>query len=115
MHRILVYVGRRGRQRLQAAADRAEKPRDRMARVQVTDEVWTRFRAGLGATPVNVALGELVERAVGRQQRRTASDADGVRVAVEDARSVASELQALIARLERSAPNKGQAQPEKRR
>jgi hypothetical protein len=88
-----------------------------MARVQVTDKVWTRFRAGLGATPVNVGLGELVERAVGRQQRRTASDADGVRMAVEDARSVVSELQALIARLgaigarQRLRP----AQPEKRR
>src|SRR5438046_7212563 len=74
-----------------------------MARVQVSDEAWASFRAGLGATPVNVALGELVEREVGRQRRRSAGDVEGARLALEDARSVAEELAALVARLERIA------------
>jgi len=72
-----------------------------MARVQVSDEVWNAFRASLGATPVSVALGELVMREVGRRERRTASDEQGVRLAVQDARAVADELQEMIARLER--------------
>ncbi len=71
-----------------------------MARVQVSDEVWSAFRANLGATPVSVALGELVRREVGRRERRSASDEQGVRLAVEDARAVADELQAMIARLD---------------
>jgi len=72
-----------------------------MARVQVSDEVWSAFRASLGATPVNVALGELVRREVGRRERRTASDEQGVRLAVADARAVAEELEEMILRLER--------------
>ncbi len=78
----------------------AREPRDRMARVQASDETWVAFRAQLGVTPVSVALGRLVEREVARTARSTASDADGVRVALEDARQVAGELAALIARLE---------------
>lgn len=73
-----------------------------MARVNVSDETWAAFRAQLGLTPVSVGLGELVERAVAVERRRSASDVEGVRVALEDARVVASELAALIARLERS-------------
>jgi hypothetical protein len=42
-----------------------------------------------------------VEREVGRQRRRTSSDPDGVRLAVDDARAVADDLRALITRLER--------------
>jgi hypothetical protein len=77
-----------------------------MARVQVSDEVWAAYRAGLGATPVSVALGELVRREVGRISRRSASDPEGARVALEDARQLSDELASLIARLERagSAP-----------
>jgi hypothetical protein len=74
-----------------------------MARVQVSDEVWTAYRASLGATPVSMALGELVRREVGRAARRSASDADGARLALEDARQLAGELASLIARLERAA------------
>jgi hypothetical protein len=79
-----------------------------MARVQVSDEVWAAYRAGLGATPVSVALGELVRREVGRNARRSASDLEGVRIALEDARQLSHELAALIARLERtgSAPTR---------
>jgi len=72
-----------------------------MARVQVSDETWSAFRAGLGATPVSVELGRLVEREVAVRRRRAASDAGGVRQAVDDARIVVDELSALIARLER--------------
>lgn len=71
-----------------------------MARVQVSDEAWSAFRAGLGSTPVSVELGRFVEREVASRRRRGASDAVSVRQAVDDARVVVGELSALIARLE---------------
>jgi hypothetical protein len=71
-----------------------------MARVQVTDETWAAYRVSLGATPVSVAIGRLVEREVASHRRRTELDADAVRDAVQDARLVADELATLIARLE---------------
>jgi hypothetical protein len=71
-----------------------------MARVQVSDETWSAFRAGLGATPVSVGLGRLVEREVAGRRRRRASDVGDVRQAVDDARVVVDELSALIARIE---------------
>ena len=71
-----------------------------MARVQVSDEVWTAFRVGLGPRPLSVALGELVEREVGRQRRRSAGDLESARLALEDARELSQELTVLIARLE---------------
>ena len=37
-----------------------------MARVRATDEVWAEFRAAAGLQPINVLLGELVERHVQR-------------------------------------------------
>jgi len=72
-----------------------------MARVQVSDATWAAYRSALGATPVSVGLGKLVEREVARHRRRTAVDAAGVQDAVEDARAVARELAALISRMER--------------
>lgn len=75
-----------------------------MARVHVSDETWSAFRASLGATPASVALGRLVEREVARQRRRTEPDAAAVRDAIGEAREVVAELQTLIARLEMSAP-----------
>jgi hypothetical protein len=74
-----------------------------MARVQVSDETWAAYRVALGATPVSVALGQLIEREVASHRRRTALDADGVRDAVRDARAVAGELERLVARLEDAA------------
>ena len=71
-----------------------------MARVHVSDDVWATYRAGLGVKPVNVALGELVAREVGRQSRRSASDVESARLALDDARSLAEELKALVVRLE---------------
>jgi hypothetical protein len=73
-----------------------------MTRIQVSDETWTTYRALVGPTPVSAALGKLVEREVAAYRRRTALDADGIREAVDDARTVADELAVLIARLERS-------------
>lgn len=71
-----------------------------MARVQISDETWSAFRASLGSTPASVALGRLVEREVAARRRRSSLDAQGVRDAVVEARAVAEELQALISRLE---------------
>src|ERR1019366_5578844 len=66
-------MGKRARLQAERAEGEARARRDRMARVQVSDDVWSAFRANLGATPVSVALGELVRREVGRRERRTAS------------------------------------------
>jgi hypothetical protein len=96
-------MGKRARLRAERADGEARAQRDRMARVQVSDDVWSAFRASLGATPVSIALGELVRREVGRHERRTASDEQGVRLAVEDARAVADELKEMIVRLEGQA------------
>ena len=71
-----------------------------MARVQVSDETWAAYRVSLGATPVSVAIGRLVEREVANHRLRTELDANAVRDAVQDARLVADELATLIARLE---------------
>src|SRR5208283_1141698 len=93
-------MSKAARLRAERAEAEARAQRDRMARVQVSDEVWSAFRASLGATPVSVALGELVRREVGRRERRTASDEQGVRLAVADARAVVEELREMIARLD---------------
>ena len=107
-----VYVGRRGRQRAEVERSQAREPRDRMARVQVSDETWAAFRAQLGTTPVSVALGRLVERDAARMARSSSSDAEGIRVALEDARGVADELRLLIARLELAAGGGGGSTPQ---
>ena len=71
-----------------------------MARVQVSDETWSAFRAGLGATPASVALGRLVEREVASRRRRAALDTEAVNAAIGEGRLVAEELATLISRLE---------------
>lgn len=100
-------MGRRGRQRVQRT-DNATAPtgsmngagqtRDRMARVQISDEVWSAFRAGLGATPASVALGRLVEREVTQRRRRTEPDPAAVKAAVNEAKALIDELRALVDR-----------------
>ena len=67
-------MGKQARLRAERAEREAIAQRDRMARVHVSDDVWSAFRASLGATPVSIALGELVRREVGRHARRTAGD-----------------------------------------
>ncbi|HEX4862559.1 MAG TPA: hypothetical protein VFV02_00710, partial [Acidimicrobiales bacterium] len=78
----------------------ARESRDRMARVQVSDQTWSTFRAGLGSTPASVALGRLVEQEVASRRRRSASDSGSVHQAVEDARVVVAELTEMIEPLE---------------
>jgi len=97
-------MGRRERHRAQRTPQALRKPRDRMARVQVSDEEWAAYRTGLGTTPVSVALGELVRREVGREARRGAIDRAGVRLALTDEPlELADELEGLIGRLEYAA------------
>lgn len=74
--------------------------RDRMARVHVSDETWSAFRAGLGSTPVSVELGWLVEREVATRRRQAASDAGSAQQAIDDARVVVDELSDMVRRLE---------------
>lgn len=100
-----VYIGQRGKQRAMTPFVKADA-RDRMARVQVSDEVWTAFRVGIGPRPLSAALGELVEREVRRQRRRSAGDLEGARLALEDARVLGQELKMLIANLEDLAGSK---------
>ena len=104
-----IQVGRRGRQRVQRIENAASpagsthgagQTRDRMARVQVSDDVWSAFRAGLGATPASVALGRLVEREVAQRRRRTEPDPAAMREAVNEARVVIDELRALVDRVD---------------
>ena len=104
-----IQMGRRGRQRVQrtenataptASTNGAGPARDRMARVQVSDEVWSAFRAGLGATPASVALGRLVEREVAQRRRRTEPDPAAMRDAVNEAKVVIDELRALVDRVD---------------
>ena len=111
-------MSRRGpaRRREELKRSRKSQPRDRLARVQISAEAWAAFRAQLGATPVSVALGRLVERDVARSLRRSKGDSESVRVALEDARQLADELASLITRLERTdgaldglVPNEGSA------
>lgn len=101
----VAYMGRRSRELQQRRQEREQgrAARDRMARVHVSDDTWTAYRAVLGSTPISVALGRLIEHEVAAHHRRTALDGDGVREAVEDARRVAEELHALIGRLEEAA------------
>lgn len=66
----------------------------------MSDETWSAFRAGLGATPASVALGRLVEREVASRRRRAALDAEAVNAAIGEGRLVAEELATLISRLE---------------
>jgi hypothetical protein len=91
MHGTPVYMSKRGLARRRAELERSQRSElpDRMARVQVSPETWAVFRAQLGATPVSVALGRLVEHEVARSLRRSKSDSESVRVALEDARQLA--------------------------
>lgn len=95
-------MGRRSHQVKQQRRERerTRATRDRMARVQISDETWAAYRALLGAAPVSRAIGRLIEREVASHRRRTALDADSVRAAVHEARLVARELETLIGRLE---------------
>jgi hypothetical protein len=83
-----------------------------MARVQVSDETWAAYRVLLGGVPASRAIGRLIEREVARHRRRTALDSESVQAAVQEARVVARELEALVSRLE--AANRRQADWQRR-
>ena len=54
-------MGRRSRQRSKVKPATSPARHDRMARVQVADEVWADFRSLAGDRPIAAVLGELVE------------------------------------------------------
>lgn len=76
-----------------------------MARVRVTDEVWTDFRAAAGQRPLNELLGELVVRHVDRYRSRRLKEAhlddDELLAALDRARELHADLAEITARLER--------------
>lgn len=78
--------------------------RDRMARVQVTDEVWSDFRALAGHRPMSELLGELVTREVAkyrsRKLREGALQPDELVEALDRAQAQQDDLEAIVARLE---------------
>lgn len=101
-------MGRRSRQRSRqgassAAASRTER-RDRMARVQVADDVWADFRTAAGHRPISDVLGELVTREVDRYRSRRVRDGQldpGELVdALADAARQQADLAAIVERLE---------------
>ncbi len=75
-----------------------------MARVRATDEVWAEFRAAAGLQPINVLLGELVERHVQRfrseQLRHGEVDDAELIDALDRALELHRDLGAIVARLE---------------
>lgn len=86
------------------------KPRDHMARVSCTDEVWSQFKhlaAADGWQPVNEYLGELVTKEVARQARlqSRADDATARKVlaALDEAKALRDDLEGITARLEQLA------------
>src|SRR4051795_2555809 len=100
-------MGRRSRNRKPPAGTgttRVER-RDRMARVQVADDVWADFRAAAGNRPISEVLGELVSREVDRYRSRRLRDGqldpDELVDALEDARRQQADLALIVERLER--------------
>ena len=87
-----------------AAALQPPIRRDRMARVQVTDDVWTDFRALAGYRPMSELLGELVMREVEkyRSQKLRAGQLEPRELldALEQAQAQRADLEAIVRRLE---------------
>ena len=86
-----------------------------MARVHVSDAVWSEFRAD-ATTPLNLRLGELVTREVDRSRSRRLregrlDDAELIE-ALERARELHADLAALVARLERRLERAESRQPD---
>jgi hypothetical protein len=75
-----------------------------MARVRASDEVWAEFRAAAGLQPINLLLGELVERHVQRvrsQQLRSGKLDDAELIdALDRAHALHRDLGVIVARLE---------------
>lgn len=86
-------------------APKPEAKPSRMARVAVGDHVWADFRTLAEPRTISAALGELVEREVGRHraQRLEAGNLDDSELAdaLDRARELHDQLAAMVARLER--------------
>lgn len=102
-------MSRKKKPRQKAAAAPPQGPartvrRDRMARVQVTDDVWGDFRALAGYKPMSELLGELVTREVERyrSQKLRAGQLEPRELleALERARDQQEDLAAIVSRLE---------------
>jgi hypothetical protein len=102
-------MGRRSRNRsrpdtAQSKGSPVER-RDRMARVQVADDVWADFRAAAGNRPISDVLGELVSREVDRYRskrlRQGQLEPSELVDALEDARRQQADLALIVERLER--------------
>lgn len=109
VHCVHVYalaIARRRRKKVQARTRKptATSESDHMARVHVTDTVWTEFRAAAGPLPLNIKLGELVQREVDRYRSRRLRegqlDDQELIDAFERARELHEDLTAMVARLE---------------
>jgi hypothetical protein len=86
----------------------ARNRRDRMARVQVADDVWAGFRSLAGDRPIAAVLGELVTREVSRDRSRRLRegrlDDRELIEALDRARASRADLETIVARLERRLP-----------
>jgi hypothetical protein len=95
----------RSRQKATGPAPSRIERRDRMARVQVADDVWADFRAAAGNRPISEVLGELVGREVDRYRSRRLRDGqldpDALVDALEEARRQQADLALIVERLER--------------
>lgn len=96
---------RRRRDKPRTSPPKPPPKRDRMARVQVADDVWTDFRALAANDAISTVLGRLVEREVDRYRARrlkagTLDDTELVD-ALERAHQLHDQLAAIVARLER--------------
>ena len=98
-------MGRRSRQRSKVKPATSPARHDRMARVQVADEVWADFRSLAGDRPIAAVLGDLVEREVRRDRSRRVRegrlDDRELIDALERARATQTDLAAIVAGLER--------------
>jgi hypothetical protein len=79
--------------------------RDHQARVKVSDDVWTDFRAATRNSSVAIALGDLVTREVNRYRARRVREGSAneqeLLEALERAHELHAERAELVKRLER--------------
>lgn len=96
-------MGRRSRRRTSSGTP--APTRDHQARVKVSDDVWTGFRAATRNSSVAIALGDLVTREVDRYRARRvregSADERELLEALERAHELHAELAELVKRIER--------------
>jgi len=112
MHRLHAYnlvpaetprsmARRRRRDKPRSSPPKPTPKRDRMARVQVADDVWADFRALAANESIAAVLGGLVERYRARRLRAGQLDDHQLVDALDRARQLRDELVAIVERLER--------------